>query len=57
MNDSKQLEEINDNETDPFLSPLEPNYPQWIAILAIETLFLVLGVYLLAAVVYFTVKK
>ena len=47
----------NANKTNPSRSPLEPNFPQWIGFLALETVFLVLGTYLLTSVTYFTIKR
>ena len=51
-----RTERTNTDEADPFLSSLKPNHPQWIAFLILETVFLVFGVYLLAAVIFFTIK-
>jgi len=46
-----------DNDSDPFVSPVKPNYSQWSAFLVLETIFVVMGVYLLTSFIYFTIKK
>ena len=50
-------ENTDTTENDPYLSLLSPDYPQWIAFLILETVFLIFGVYLLVAVIFFTIKK